>query len=227
MIMTIDAEAVSTGKALLTEDTIRSTLETGLAGRFAGAKVLALIPDHTRTIPIPMLFRQVVDILRDAKQLDFMVALGTHPPLSEDALNRRVGITAEARATTYPNIGLLNHAWNNPNALVTIGILTQEQIRQMAGDAWHPSLGGDVDIRINRLALEYDHIIILGPTFPHEIVGFSGGAKYLFPGISGPEIIHVSHWLGADHHPGYRGIKDTPVPSRFTRRRRACHSYRW
>jgi len=37
----------------------------------------------------------------------------------------------------------------------------------------------------------------LRPVFPHEVVGFSGGTKYLFPGIAGPEIIHFTHWLGA------------------------------
>ena len=36
-----------------------------------------------------------------------------------------------------------------------------------------------------------------GPVFPHEVVGFSGGNKYLFPGVVGPEIIDLSHWLGA------------------------------
>jgi nickel-dependent lactate racemase len=39
--------------------------------------------------------------------------------------------------------------------------------------------------------------VICGPVFPHEVVGFSGGNKYLFPGISGPEVINLSHWLGA------------------------------
>jgi nickel-dependent lactate racemase len=69
-------------------------------------------------------------------------------------------------------------------------------------------------VRINRAVLDYDRIIILGPTFPHEVVGFSGGAKYLFPGISGSEMIDVTHWLGAlitilD----MIGIADTPVRS--------------
>jgi nickel-dependent lactate racemase len=52
-------------------------------------------------------------------------------------------------------------------------------------------------VQINRAALENDTILIVGPTFPHEVVGFSGGAKYLFPGISGPEMINVTHWMGA------------------------------
>ena len=33
--------------------------------------------------------------------------------------------------------------------------------------------------------------------FPHEVVGFSGGNKYFFPGVSGQELIDLSHWLGA------------------------------
>ena len=50
---------------------------------------------------------------------------------------------------------------------------------------------------LNRLILDYDRIVICGPVFPHEVVGFSGGNKYLFPGIAGPEIINFTHWLGA------------------------------
>ena len=50
---------------------------------------------------------------------------------------------------------------------------------------------------LNRLLLDYDHLVICGPVFPHEVVGFSGGTKYLFPGIAGPDIINFTHWLGA------------------------------
>lgn len=196
----------------LSDDVVLETLRTGLGDAYAGAKVLVLIPDHTRTIPLPMLFRNMVEVLRDTKQLDFMVALGTHPPLDDDHLLKLVGIGAEEKASTYKHIGLLNHAWDDPNALTSLGTIEQAQVRQIAGEVWHPSLGGDVDIRINKLILEYDHLIILGPVFPHEVVGFSGGAKYLFPGISGAGMINVTHWLGAlitilDTI----GIKDTPV----------------
>jgi nickel-dependent lactate racemase len=54
-----------------------------------------------------------------------------------------------------------------------------------------------VDVRLNKLIFAYDQIIICGPTFPHEVVGFSGGNKYFFPGIGGAEVINFSHWLGA------------------------------
>jgi nickel-dependent lactate racemase len=197
---------------LLSDDTIRATLEKGMAQEFVGQKVLVLIPDHTRSLPLPFLFRSLVDILRGTKQLDFMVALGTHPPLSEDSLNKLVGITAEERNATFKNIGLLNHEWNAPSALVSLGVMEQDEIKQIAGINWHTSLPNEVDIRINKAALEYDHIIILGPTFPHEVVGFSGGAKYLFPGISGADMINATHWLGAlAGVVGTIGVKDTPV----------------
>jgi nickel-dependent lactate racemase len=210
--MSITAQATAPAPHLLPETTIRETLETGLRHQFTNAKVLVLIPDHTRTIPLPMLFRQVVDILADTRQLDFMVALGTHPPLSEESLCHLVGITPEERATTYRHIGLLNHAWDDPGQLAQIGVLEKAQIQGIAGDAWHPSLGDDTPVRINKLVLEYDHILILGPTFPHEVAGFSGGAKYLFPGISGMEMINTTHWLGAlITILGTIGITHTPV----------------
>lgn len=141
-----------------------------------------------------------------------MVALGTHPPLPEESLHRLVGITDEERNTQYKNIGLLNHAWDDNDALTVLGVMEQDEIQQIAGERWHSSLPERVHIRINKSALSYDHILIVGPTFPHEVVGFSGGAKYLFPGISGPDMINATHWLGAlAGVVGTIGIKDTPV----------------
>lgn len=197
---------------LLDADTIRETLAAALQGQHTRQKVLVLIPDHTRTIPLPQLFRYLVEILHDTRQLDFMVALGTHPPLTAEHLNQRVGITEKERETAYRHIGLLNHAWDSPDTLTTLAIMPQEQIQEIAGERWHPTLGGDVAVNINRAVLAYDHILILGPTFPHEVVGFSGGAKYFFPGISGPDMINVTHWLGAlAGVRGTIGLKETPV----------------
>jgi len=196
----------------LNRDQVRQSLSAGLENRFHDQKLLVLIPDHTRSIPLPFLFRLLVTVLHDVDRLDFMVALGTHPPLSPAQINQLVGITAAERETTFRHVGLRNHAWNEADTLTSVGVLPDAQIREIAGDRWHPTLSGDVDVRINRAILDYDHILILGPTFPHEVVGFSGGAKYLFPGISGPEMINVTHWLGAlAGVRGTIGIKKTPV----------------
>lgn len=223
--MTI-AQKIAQPGSILTEYEIRNTLGQALEHQFTNQRVLVLIPDHTRSLPLPFLFRMLVEILSDARQLDFMVALGTHPALSAEHLNQLVGITPAERASLAAGKGfghtsvsplrplstLLNHAWDDPTALTSIGFIEQDQIKQIAGERWHFSLPNRVDIRLNKAALAYDHLLILGPTFPHEVVGFSGGAKYLFPGISGPEMINATHWLGAlAGVVGTIGIKDTPV----------------
>src|SRR5512139_3106321 len=207
----INAQAIAeTG--LLTHDEVMEVLTKGLGGKFAGQKVLVLIPDHTRSLPLPELFRMVVEVLHDTRELNVMVALGTHPGYSEEGLNHLVGITAEERATTYKHVGLLNHAWDDPAALTSLGVIDQDELKQLAGSSYHYSLPTEINIRINKAALEHDHIVIVGPTLPHEVVGYSGGAKYFFPGISGPDVIDATHWLGALATVlGTIGIKDTPV----------------
>jgi nickel-dependent lactate racemase len=196
----------------LSQETILNTLHAGLAGKFSNQRLLVLVPDFTRSLPLPMLFKILVSLLEDTSQLDFLIALGTHLPLDAKELGQLFGIDPGELFSKYRHIHLLNHNWSDPGSLETIGVLDRAEVIQIAGDCWHPSLGGDVLVQVNKIALEYDHILILGPTFPHEVVGFSGGAKYLFPGISGPEMINVTHWLGAlSGVVNIIGVQDTPV----------------
>jgi nickel-dependent lactate racemase len=70
----------------------------------------------------------------------------------------------------------------------------------------------DVPVEVNGMLFDYDQVIIVGPVFPHEVVGFSGGNKYLFPGVGGPQILNFFHWLGAVvTNPMIIGNKWTPV----------------
>jgi nickel-dependent lactate racemase len=210
--MSAAISAISPPGSLLATDRVRVILAEGLATIPAGSRILVLIPDHTRSLPLPMLFREMINCLGSAARLDFMVALGTHPALDEESLCRLVGITPEERRSEFKNIGLLNHAWDDHSALAAFGVLEKDIIHSIAAEYWHPSLPDRVEVKANRAILDYDHIIVLGPTFPHEVVGFSGGAKYFFPGISGPEMINATHWLGAlAGVTGTIGIKDTPV----------------
>jgi len=208
----LEAQLLAGPTGILDSDDVREALAACLEQQVAGLRVLVLIPDRTRSLPLPALYRMLVDVLHQARQLDFMVALGTHPQLSHNELHELVGLTAADQDTPYGRPGLLNHAWSEPSALAHIGVMEQDEIRELAGTHWHESLPRSVPIQINRAALEYDHILILGPTFPHEVVGFSGGAKYLFPGISGADMINATHWLGAlAGVVGTIGVKDTPV----------------
>jgi nickel-dependent lactate racemase len=177
----------------LSADEVRQAAREGLAQLpLAGKRVLVLIPDGTRTMPLPLLF----DVLEQAVApralaLDFLVALGTHPPMSDAQLSKLVG-----RSVTDGRAGerrIFNHRWDDPASFVTLGTIPAREIEQLTGGR----LSQDVGVALNRLPLDYDHVLVCGPVFPHEVVGFSGGTKYLFPGIAGPEIIHFTHWLGA------------------------------
>ena len=174
-----------------------------------GMRVLIIIPDGTRTAPIPLFFSLLYEQLgRRVAQLDYLIALGTHQPMSEEAIDRLVGVAAHERAERYPNVQMFNHHWSQPEKLETIGVIS----RQEAALLTNGLLVDEVPVTLNRLISEYDQLIICGPVFPHEVAGFSGGAKYLFPGIAGPQIINFTHWLGAlvtNMHT--IGIKDTPV----------------
>jgi nickel-dependent lactate racemase len=160
----------------------------------AGRRVLVIIPDSTRTAPIPLFFRLLHgELARRVAALDYLVALGTHQPMSEEALNQLVGIGSEERRTTYAGNKLLNHRWDLPETLFAVGTIPAAEIGQISNGL----LVQDLPVTLNRLIFDYDQLIICGPVFPHEVVGFSGGNKYFFPGISGPEVINFTHWLGA------------------------------
>lgn len=159
-----------------------------------GKRVLVIIPDSTRTAPIPLLFRLLSEqIGARVARLDYLIALGTHQPMSEAAIAKLVGVTSAERAAQYPKSQVYNHAWDQPAALTTPGVLARQELEQLTGGLF----AQDTPVRINKMVFDYDHLIICGPVFPHEVVGFSGGAKYLFPGIAGAEIIDFTHWLAA------------------------------
>src|SRR5260221_4826670 len=93
-----------------------------------GKRVLVIIPDGTRTAPIPLLFRLLYEQLgRRAAQLDYLIALGTHPPMSDEAIDHLVGVPADERKERYPNVQTFNHHWNQPGQLQTIGVISRQE----------------------------------------------------------------------------------------------------
>jgi nickel-dependent lactate racemase len=193
----------------LPAEEVEQFLAAGLEVIPSGTRVLVIVPDLTRTSPVPLLFRLVNQLLGPrTAALDYLVALGTHPPLGPQALERLVGMSAAERKRSWPRVRLFNHRWDDPAALRTIGVIGAAEVRRLTDGL----LDDDVPIRLNRLIDEYDRLLICGPVFPHEVAGFSGGAKYLFPGIAGPEIIDFTHWLGAlCTSMATIGVCDTPV----------------
>ena len=181
-----------------------------IAGAFAdipvdGKKVLVIIPDSTRTAPLPLFYELLHTYLGNrVKKLNYLIALGTHQPMPEEAIDRLLG----RGNGQIPRYDVFNHMWDDPEQLKEIGIIKREEIEKLSGGLF----GEDVVVRINKMIYEYDHLFVLAPTFPHEVVGFSGGNKYFFPGISGPEVLNFFHWLGAViTNKEIIGTKYTPV----------------
>ncbi len=174
-----------------------------------GKRVLLIVPDSTRTAPVGLMFRTIHDLIgSETAALDVMIALGTHPPMSDAAINRRLEITPDERAGKYARVRMRNHSWNDPASLTTLGTIPAAEIGELSDGLFQM----DVRVEINRAIFEYDLLLILGPVFPHEVVGFSGGNKYLFPGIGGADILNFFHWLGAViTNPKIIGHKWTPV----------------
>ncbi|MCO5053050.1 MAG: lactate racemase domain-containing protein [Verrucomicrobiae bacterium] len=174
-----------------------------------GKKILLIVPDHTRTAPLGLLFQAIyAQIGATTAALDVLIALGTHPPMSEAAICDRLEITLTQRRQDYSKVRFFNHEWDNPDALREIGRLSPAEVSELSGGRF----AIEVPVEINKLVFDYDQIIIVGPVFPHEVVGFSGGNKYLFPGVGGPRILNFFHWLGAViTNPMIIGNKWTPV----------------
>ena len=150
-----------------------------------GRSLCLVIPDATRSCPLPLLLDAVHEAVKArVSSCTVVIALGTHAPMSDESIRALVGTGS---------LVVVNHAWWEKHTFVGVGTLSSGTVGELSGGR----LDEAVEVRINRLVLESDVTIIVGPVLPHEVVGFSGGNKYLFPGLSGQELIDVTHWLGA------------------------------
>jgi nickel-dependent lactate racemase len=177
----------------LADDEARQIVRTGLDSLGVdGRRVLIIIPDGTRTMPMPLMYRLFQELLAPrVAALDYLVALGTHQPMRDAQLSKLLG-----QPVIDGQVGksqIFNHRWDDPANFVTLGVIPASQI----GEITSGLMAQDVPVRVNKLILGYDQLLICGPVFPHEVVGFSGGTKYFFPGIAAAEIINFTHWLGA------------------------------
>jgi len=182
------AEVLGTGDIQsFVRDQLRST-------PLDGRSVCVLVPDGTRSCPLPMLLPAIHQALHGrVSRLTVLVALGTHAAMSEQALAAHLGYDPGALAQRYPATTVLNHEWWDSSAFADVGTISAGRIAELSGGLLHAA----VPVRINRAVVEHDVTVIVGPVFPHEVAGFSGGNKYLFPGVGGRELIDLSHWLGA------------------------------
>lgn len=189
-----DKSLISGAVGVLEESEVATFVNRAFESIDVHAKnVLLVVPDGTRSCPMPKLLPYIYQALENkVASMTALIALGTHAPMADPEIDTFFAGNSTVREK-YPQLNFVNHAWWKPEQFLQIGEISGAEIREISNGRMNDS----VRVIINRLVVESDVVIIVGPVFPHEVVGFSGGAKYLFPGVSGKEIIDASHWLGA------------------------------
>ncbi|GAB3703579.1 lactate racemase domain-containing protein [Mariniluteicoccus flavus] len=160
-----------------------------------GKRVCVVIPDGTRSCPLPLVLGAVHRALHGrVRALTAVVALGTHQAMTDAAIARHLGFAEGELEATYPGMTVLNHEHWDPDTFTTLGQIPAERVTELTGGRLHDQ---GVSVQINRHVAEADVALVVGPVFPHEVVGFSGGNKYFYPGVAGADLIDLSHWVGA------------------------------
>ena len=178
----------------LSPEELRTIVTEALAEIGPGERVLAIVPDKTRDDNTDLLLPFAAQILaqKNIGRFDALIAQGTHGPMSEAEKREKIGWSRMAPG----EIGtIFDHQWDREDELITIGELSAEQVTDLTDGLMQEA----VPVRINALLAPgtYDTVLVFGATMPHEVAGFAGGAKYFFPGVAGPELTHLTHWLGA------------------------------
>ncbi len=201
------------GSPAVDDSAASAVIGDAIAG-FAGdvTRVLVLVPDDTRKLPVSQTFAAIWNALSGrGVTVDAMIAQGTHAPMPEAA--KRLWVFG---SHTCPDVAIHNHTWADDDSLVDVGNvpLSDQKARFGVYGEVSARLGFDHDlpVRISRRLLDYDRVILLTRVQPHEGAGFAGGAKQIFPGVSGPEMINLLHTIGSLR--GARAIQgelDNPV----------------
>jgi nickel-dependent lactate racemase len=139
-----------------------------------GDRVLVLIDDATRETPVARMLPHVLAELEAAGvpdgRIELLQAPGTHRPMTDAELRRKLG-PAHGRFRVHA------HDWLDRSRLHDFG-------RTRDG----------TPVTANRLLAECDFVLGLGGILPHRVKGMSGGAKIVFPGVSGPEMMGRNQW---------------------------------
>jgi len=99
---------------------------------YKGKRVLLIIPDNTRSGPVGEIFKIIYSHLGpQAKAVDCLVALGTHQPMTQQQICKRLSLSSEQRSGKYASVGLLNHQWAKADTFTSIGTISAAQIEDL------------------------------------------------------------------------------------------------
>lgn len=190
--------AVSVGSAdvVLSEDEIRDFVLKALSDYdFTGKRVTVVVPDGTRHAPVAMMSKFVYEAIADrVAEARVVIALGTHDSMSDEAIGKLMGCEPGKFEETYPGWSIYNHEWRDESTFANLGTIPASRISELTDGRLSDR---DMHVVVNKMVIDTDISLVIGPVLPHEVVGISGGNKYFFPGLSGHDVIDMSHWVGA------------------------------
>jgi nickel-dependent lactate racemase len=138
-------------------------------------KVLILVDDVTRPTPaqyfLPLVLSELHGAGVKAERIEFMIALGTHRPMTEKEIAQKIGRKVANKYKVH------NHNWKDTDRLIYLG------------DTEH-----QVPIWVNKRVTQADLVIGVGAIMPIDICGFTGGGKIVIPGICGQITVDDMHW---------------------------------
>ncbi len=159
------------------------------AGRLT---VAVVINDYTRFSPmrevLPFLLNRLNRAGVEDSEIRIIPALGTHRPMSEAEFLDCAGEEVLRR------VEFTNPQADSPKELVYVG-----------------GSSSGIEVWINRHYARADVKIAIGTIQPHGAVGYSGGAKLIFPGISGLKTIQTFHRSANTNPENYAGHLDSPI----------------
>jgi nickel-dependent lactate racemase len=175
-------------KGELTEEQLKEIVRESLKGFSSVKKVLLIHPDYTRTDftekIVPLIYQELKN--KGITQIDSLNAGGTHREMTEIEIREKLGLSSQINFNHF-----YNHEYNDPQQLITVGEISAAFVAEKT----EGGLSQSIPIVVNKLVVaDYDLIITLGGTLPHEAAGYAGGLKVFFPGISGPGVIDLLHW---------------------------------
>jgi nickel-dependent lactate racemase len=169
----------------LSSSDLREGLHQALRALGARKKVLAVPPDYTRFHSRAGELTAFAGEYFGEALVDVLPALGTHAPMSSDAL-----------AAMFPGVspGLFRvHDWRAD--AITVGTVPADYVSKVTGGA----ADFEWPAQLNRLLARGGHDLILsiGQVVPHEVMGMANYNKNLFVGTGGCEGINKSHYMSA------------------------------
>lgn len=172
----------------LTNEQLEKIIRESLKDFKSVKKVLLIHPDYTRTDftdkLVPLIYQELKN--KGMTQVDSLNAGGTHRAMTDKEIWIKLGLSKQINFTHH-----YNHEYNNPEQLVIVGEIPASFVAEKT----QGELFQSIPVVVNKLITEdYDLVIALSGTLPHEAAGYAGGLKVFFPGISGPEVIDLLHW---------------------------------